>query len=134
MSKKKVEINLFDWLLTLLGLLSDFLDTRRRRLAGDSFLAFCWDFGPEGTERLCSSRGPSQLNLGCPCLHMLSLRRPGRSGPRIASSAKKISPKRKFLGDPYDWTTGSRDNGNEWRKFRVVPRSYPLRSFVLCFV
>ena len=27
----------------------------------------------------------------------------------------------------YDWTTGVPDNGNEWRKFRTVPRLYPLR-------
>ena len=27
----------------------------------------------------------------------------------------------------YDWTTGVLDNGHEWRKFRVVPRSHPLR-------
>ena len=25
------------------------------------------------------------------------------------------------------------DNGNEWKKFCAVPRSYPLRSFVFCF-
>ena len=30
----------------------------------------------------------------------------------------------------YDWTTGVPDNGNEWRKFRAVPRPYPLRSLV----
>ena len=28
----------------------------------------------------------------------------------------------------YDWTTGVPDNGNDWRKFRAVPRSFP------CFV
>ena len=32
----------------------------------------------------------------------------------------------RFLGYP--------DNGNDWRKFRAVPRSYPLRSLVLYFV
>ena len=31
----------------------------------------------------------------------------------------------------YDWTTGVLDNGNEWRKFCVVPRSHPLRPLVL---
>ena len=30
----------------------------------------------------------------------------------------------------YDWTTGVLDNGTEWRKFRAVPRRYPLRSLV----
>ena len=39
-----------------------------------------------------------------------------------------------FLGDRYDWTTRVPDNGNDWRKFRAVPRSYPLRSLVLHFV
>ena len=38
-----------------------------------------------------------------------------------------------LVGDRYDWTTGAPDNGNDWRKFCVVPRSYPLRSLVLCF-
>ena len=27
----------------------------------------------------------------------------------------------------YEWMTGVSDNGNEWSKFRAVPRSYPLR-------
>ena len=26
------------------------------------------------------------------------------------------------------------DNGSEWRKFRIVPRSHPLRPLVLYFV
>ena len=30
----------------------------------------------------------------------------------------------------YDWTTGVLDNRNEWRKFRAIPRLYPLRSLV----
>ena len=38
----------------------------------------------------------------------------------------------KLLRDRYDWTTGVPDNGNDWRKFRAVPRSYPL-AFP-CFV
>ena len=33
----------------------------------------------------------------------------------------------------YDWTTGVPDNGNEWRKFRDVPRSHPLRPLVFYF-
>ena len=32
------------------------------------------------------------------------------------------------------WTTGVPDNGDEWRKFRVVPRSHPLRSLTLYFI
>ena len=36
----------------------------------------------------------------------------------------------------YDWTTGVLDNGNEWRKFRVVPRLYPscVPLFVHCLI
>ena len=37
-----------------------------------------------------------------------------------------------FYFGRYDWTTGVPDNGNDWRKFRAVPRSYPLRF--PCFV
>ena len=35
-----------------------------------------------------------------------------------------------------DWTTAAPDNGNEWRKFRVVPRLHPfaLPCFVLCLI
>ena len=35
-----------------------------------------------------------------------------------------------FLRAQYDWTTGVPDNGNEWRKFRAIPRLHPLRSLV----
>ena len=35
-----------------------------------------------------------------------------------------------LLHAQYDWTTGVPDNGNEWRKFRAVPRLYPLCSLV----
>ena len=45
-----------------------------------------------------------------------------------ARGKNRFSP---FLHAQYDWTTGAPDNGNEWRKFRVVPRSHPL--FVHCF-
>ena len=34
----------------------------------------------------------------------------------------------------YEWTTGVPDNGNEWRKFRAVPRLYPLCSLVFYIV
>ena len=74
-------------------------------------------------------RGPggggqkNQRNLG----HLLGL-----------SESKTLRNARLFIilfsrggvGDRYDWTTGVPDNGNEWRKFRAVPRLYPLRSLV----
>ena len=41
---------------------------------------------------------------------------------------------RALFGDRYDWTTRVPDNGNEWRKFRVVPRSHPMCPLVLYFV
>ena len=51
--------------------------------------------------------------------------------PPSASTGKSQTPTNsaKFHAQ-YDWTTGVLDNGNEWRKFCVVPRLYPLRSLV----
>ena len=37
------------------------------------------------------------------------------------------------LGDRYDWTTGGPYNGNEWKKYRVVPRAYPLRPLIYAY-
>ena len=31
-----------------------------------------------------------------------------------------------------DWTTGVPDNGNEWRKFRVIPRLHPFCVHLFC--
>ena len=40
----------------------------------------------------------------------------------------RVFPKKQGKeGQGYDWTIGVPDNGNEWRKFRAVPRSYALR-------
>ena len=39
----------------------------------------------------------------------------------------------KLFHAQYDWTTGVLDNGHEWRKFRAVPRLYPLRFLVCTF-
>ena len=41
---------------------------------------------------------------------------------------------RSKLHAQYDWTTEVPDNGNDWRKFRAVPRSHPLRPLVVYFV
>ena len=30
----------------------------------------------------------------------------------------------------YDWTTGVPDDGNVWRKYRVVPRAYPSHPLI----
>ena len=32
------------------------------------------------------------------------------------------------FGDRYDWTTGAPHDGNEWKKYHVVPRAYPSRT------
>ena len=37
----------------------------------------------------------------------------------------------RILHAQYDWMAGVPDNGDEWRKFRAVPRLYPLRFLVL---
>ena len=38
-----------------------------------------------------------------------------------------------FLGDRYDWTTGAPCDGNEWKKYRVVPRAHPSRTLLYVF-
>ena len=38
-----------------------------------------------------------------------------------------------FLGDRYDWTTGAPHDGNEWKKYRVIPRAHPSRTLVYAY-
>ena len=44
----------------------------------------------------------------------------------------QVSKQPKF-GDRCDWTTGAPNDGNEWKKYRVVPRAHPSRAPFLCF-
>ena len=53
--------------------------------------------------------------------------------PRIQITNTPLE-KKPLIHAQYYWTTGAPDNGNEWRKFRAVPRLNPLRSLVLHFV
>ena len=39
----------------------------------------------------------------------------------------------RFVGDQYDWTIGGLYDGNEWRKYRVIPRAHPLRPCVFAY-
>ena len=56
-------------------------------------------------------------------------------GKRPFSSVFWIIPSAlRTLWKRANWKTGVPDHGNEWRKFRAVPRLYPLRSLVLHFV
>ena len=48
------------------------------------------------------------------------------TAPRLLSPPL-LSQEPKKIGDRYDWTTGAPDDGNEWRKRRVVPRAHPSR-------
>ena len=36
-----------------------------------------------------------------------------------------------FVQIRYDWTTGAPHDGNEWKKYRVVPHAHPLRTFFM---
>ena len=38
------------------------------------------------------------------------------------------------FGDQYDWTTGGPYDGNEWKKYRVVPHARPLRPLVYAYL
>ena len=46
---------------------------------------------------------------------------------------KRRPKQKKVTYPPCYWTTGVPDNGNECRKFRAIPRLYPLRSLVCTF-
>ena len=41
--------------------------------------------------------------------------------------------KRFSFGDRYDWTTGAPHDGNEWKKYRVVPRAHPSRTLLYVY-
>ena len=38
------------------------------------------------------------------------------------------------IGDLYDWTTGAPHDGNEWKKYRVVPRAQPSAEPFFVFI
>ena len=50
--------------------------------------------------------------------------------PSVAEICRKPCDLCSKIHAQYDWTTRVPDNGNEWRKFRAVPRLYPLHSLV----
>ena len=78
--------------------------------------------GLQGLER------PPQRPLRTPLRGKFPRRASGRA-PQMVTL-----PNFRIFHAQYDWTTGVPDNGNEWRKFRAVPRSHPLRFLVLYFV
>ena len=52
--------------------------------------------------------------------------------------AQQTAKNRRFsqkihIGDWYDWTTGGPQEGNEWRKYHVVPRAHPSRPPVYAY-
>ena len=90
------------------------------------------NLGPNSGKRILDAR-ISDPNSWVECFDPVlpSKRGPLKNSPST-SSPFKIQPRnRANIGDRYDWTTGVPDNGNDRRKFRVVPRSHPLRPLVL---
>ena len=95
--------------------------------------------------RLFEVPGFGAANQPAPCRGLS-----GPSGPKCRKSPSKMSLRVSAPGAPKSLqkvsgtvrksmpditvTTAVPDNGNAWRKFRVVPRSYPLRSLVCYFV
>ena len=79
---------------------------------------------------------PSKGQLG-PDPHPEALDESRKSAcPRVRGCENPAFGKPWFFGDRYDWTTGAPDNGNDWRKFRALPRLDPIASpyFVLCLI
>ena len=63
-------------------------------------------------------------NLFFKCFVCSDLALQGR-GAQNPETKEIRSSQETALHAQYDWTTGVPDNGNEWRKFRAVPRLYP---------
>ena len=78
--------------------------------------------GPGG---LCLIR-PSQFQENCPQISQREFS-PQMFFGRVS---RRLLPSVTIVGARYDWTTGVPDNGNDWRKFRAVPRLHPLRPLV----
>ena len=76
------------------------------------FLTF-WAPGPEGPGNSFSTLFPTF----CP------------KGPR--TSLGGLKGRSTFVGDRYDWTTGAPHDGNEWKKYRVVPHVHPRVPFFM---
>ena len=112
---------------------------RRRGLTGE----FCLAFTEFQGERSVSSSHFICAKANSPSFSQNSVNLPQSSVTVFYPfpTKGKDSPPKKFVGGPqmlkfhaqYDWTTGVLDNGHEWRKFRVVPRSHPLRPLILYF-
>ena len=49
-----------------------------------------------------------------------------------APEPQTIQRKTKVRGR-YDWTTGAPHDGNEWKKYRVVPRAHPSRTLLYVY-
>ena len=70
----------------------------------------------------------------------ISHRKRGKTTPKRVSKGHRLPSSFGLSGAfpifhaQYDWTTGVPDNGSERRKVRAIPRLYPLRSLVLCFM
>ena len=98
---------------------------------------FHWNVLGVGRCDLREGAGGSRLDFGWPKAIKSSKKKSdiffveflGVRGRVVPNSSRET-----FFGDRYDWTTGVPDSGNDWRKFRALPRSYPLRSLVFYIV
>ena len=110
----------------------------RKSARGDKLLACFENFEMLPIWSMFLSANPVQ----CMPVSTFPLARKELSGPlnRLNAILSLLQPLDRYrtpsaiVHAQYDWTTGVPDNGNDWRKFRAVPRSYPLRSLVLYFV
>ena len=49
----------------------------------------------------------------------------------VGAEGELVREEFSLFGDRYDWTTGGPYDGNEWKKYRVVPHAHPRVPFFM---
>ena len=96
-------------------------------LGGTGFSLLQWEKGSEAP----SCGGTRGLRL--PRSLGRSMRNEGVSQTLLpTASFRPFFPSQK-VGDRYDWTTGAPHDGNERKRYRVVPRAHPSRALLYAY-
>ena len=114
-----------------------FLGNRLRCLCGNATVAVAMRFAMKNGQICFSLRKFLAISLAIQkiasdrgCDAVVHLAADSTQPPRFEEKKVRFCRRAVLANAQYDWTTGVLDNGNEWRKFRAVPRLYPLRSLV----
>ena len=97
-------------------------------------------YNQEWPDLIIPKKGPIHISpTNCNHTYPIQNTKPLRTPKYTPKYAPNPPPKPKYretiknntkIGDRYDWTTGAPHDGNEWQKYRVVPRAHPLRTLL----